>query len=70
MVSAYGEHAEWAGTYLDTVEAFLDTGDPHWRTLPFSDADEARLSEVAAFLDGSLAETKAHYTATVDRAGI
>ena len=68
LASAYGEHAEWASTYLGTIEAFLDTGDPHWRTLPFSNADEARLSEVAAFLDASLAEAKARYTATADKA--
>jgi hypothetical protein len=67
LVSAYGEHAAWAGAYLDTIEGHLDTGDPHWRALPFSTADEGRLSAVAAFLDTSLVEVKARYAATSEK---
>jgi hypothetical protein len=36
--------------------AYLDTGDPHWRTPPLSNADEEKLNACAAFLDTSLAE--------------
>ena len=64
LVSAYGKHAEWAGEYLDTLERFLWTGDPHRRTLPLSEADADNLAEGAAWLDRSLAEVKARYKAT------
>ncbi|MBL7200485.1 MAG: DUF4838 domain-containing protein [Anaerolineae bacterium] len=64
LQAAYGEHAEFAGAYLESVESYLDTGDPHWRTPPFSNADQAKLAEAAAFLDRSMSEVKARYEAT------
>lgn len=66
--AAYAEHASYVGEYLDRLEAFLDTGDPHWRTPPFSNADETKLAECSAFLDRSLAEFRARQEAALLRA--
>jgi hypothetical protein len=67
LEAAYGEHADWAGRYLETIEGFLDTGDPHWRTPPLSNADEEKLSACAEFLDRSLAELKERYAPTREK---
>ncbi len=56
LQAAYGEHAALAGEYLDTVEKLVNTGDPHWRTPPFSTATAAQLDKAAAFLADSLAQ--------------
>jgi len=56
LAAAYGEHAAFAGAYLDEIERYLDTGDPHWRMPPLSNADEAKLAACAAFLETSLVE--------------
>jgi hypothetical protein len=66
--AAYDEHASYVGEYLDKLEAFLDTGDPHWRTPPLSNADEAKLAACAAFLDQSYAEICARLNDTLQRA--
>jgi hypothetical protein len=66
--AAYGEHASYVGEYLARLEAFLDTGDPHWRTPPFSNADQAKLAACAAFLERSLAEFRARQEAALLRA--
>lgn len=55
LAAAFGPDAAFAGDYLRQVEALLD-GDPHRRTLPFSAADAAALTQAAAFLKASLAE--------------
>jgi hypothetical protein len=67
LEAAYGKDAGWAGAYLETIETYLDTGDPHWRTLPLSNADEAKLDACAAFLDASLSEAEARREAVGDR---
>ena len=68
LEAAYGEHAGWAGTYLAKVESFLEAGDPHWRTLPFSNADGEKLAACAAFLQASLADLEARRASAPDRA--
>ncbi len=68
LASAYGEHADFAGEYLAMLESFLDSGDPHWRTPPLSNADEDRLAACRAFLKTSLAEIELRREATADRA--
>jgi len=68
LEAAYGEHAAFADAYLETIESYLDTGDPHWRTPPFSNADEDKLAACAAFLETSLAEIVLRREATSDRA--
>ncbi|MBN1642238.1 MAG: DUF4838 domain-containing protein [Anaerolineae bacterium] len=67
LEAAYGEHAAFAGAYLETIESFLETGDPHWRTPPLSDADEERLDQVAAFVDTTLHEIAMRRTGGPDR---
>jgi hypothetical protein len=66
--AAYDEHASYVGEYLDKLEMYLDTGDPHWRTPPLSNADEAKLAACAAFLDRSHAEICARQKDTLQRA--
>jgi hypothetical protein len=56
LEAAYGKHSSLADHYLETVEGYLDTGDPHWRTLPLSNASAEKLATFAAFLDTSLTE--------------
>ena len=56
LAAAYGEHAAFAGAYLDEIERYLNTGDPHWRMPPLSNADETKLAACAAFLETSLVE--------------
>jgi hypothetical protein len=68
LQAAYGEHASYVGEYLAKLEGFLDTGDPHWRTPPLSNADEHKLGACAAFLEGALAELRARCEATLVRA--
>jgi hypothetical protein len=67
LEAAYGEHAAFARRYLAQTEAFLDTGDPHWRRPPLSNADEAKLASCAAFLEQSLDEVKTRVAAIPDR---
>jgi hypothetical protein len=66
--AAYGEHASYVGEYLEKLEGFLDTGDPHWRNPPFSNADQGKLDASAAYLEGALAELRTRYEATLLRA--
>jgi len=66
--AAYDEHASYVGEYLDELEKFLDTGDPHWRTPPFSNADENKLAACAAFLDNAYAAICARHKDTLVRA--
>jgi hypothetical protein len=68
LEAAYAEHGSYVGEYLDRLEDFLDTGDPHWRTPPFSNADESKLAACAAFLDRSLAEFRVRHEAALLRA--
>jgi hypothetical protein len=59
LAAAFGPHADFADEYLRQVEGFLDTGDPHRRTRPFSTADAATLAACAAFLAASQADLAA-----------
>jgi hypothetical protein len=68
LEAAYAEHASYVGEYLDKLEGFLDTGDPHWRTPPLSNADERKLADCAAFLELSLLEFRARHDAALLRA--
>jgi hypothetical protein len=68
MEAAYGEHAGFASAYLETIESMIDTGDPHWRTPPFSTASEEELAQIDSFLDTSMAEIALRRTSPVDRA--
>ncbi|MBN1580144.1 MAG: DUF4838 domain-containing protein [Anaerolineae bacterium] len=68
LEAAYGAHVDWVDAYLDQVESFLDTGDPHWRTPPFSNADEAKLAACMVFLQTSLAEIELRCESTPNRA--
>jgi hypothetical protein len=65
--AAYGEHAAWAGEYLDRIESLLTPKDPHWRTPPLSDAEEEKLAASAAFLEASRAEIETRCGASGDR---
>jgi hypothetical protein len=56
LETAYGEHAAWVDEYLATLETFLAPPDPHWKTPPLQDADQAKLDAFATFLEQSLAE--------------
>jgi hypothetical protein len=67
LQAAYGEQAAWSGAYLDEIESALDTGDPHWRTPPLSNADQDKLAACAEFLDASLPELEARRDAAPDR---
>ena len=67
LEAAYGEHADFASRYLAQIESFLDTGDPHWRKPPLSNADETKLAACAAFLDRSLGRVRAKTATTADR---
>jgi hypothetical protein len=68
LQAAYGEHASYVGEYLANLEAFFDTGDPHWRTPPLSNADQGKLDACAVFLEGALAELRSRREATLVRA--
>jgi len=68
LEAAYGEHADFAGEYLAQVESFLDTGDPHRRMPPLSNAGEEKLAAFAAFLERSLTELESRQAAASDRA--
>jgi hypothetical protein len=68
LEAAYGEHADFADEYLATLASFLQTGDPHRRTPPLSNADEAKLARCADFLKVSLAEIELRREATPVRA--
>jgi hypothetical protein len=62
--AAFGPDAALADDYLRKTEAFLGTGDPHRRALPFSDADTGALSACAAFLQASLTDLEARQNTT------
>jgi hypothetical protein len=66
--AAYDEHASYVGEYLDELETFLDTGDPHWRTPPLSNADQVKLDACAAFLERAYAQICARHKDTLQRA--
>lgn len=53
LEAAFGESAGYVSDYLEALERILDTGDPHWRTPPFSNADAAKLQAAARFLQAS-----------------
>ncbi|MCC7355811.1 MAG: DUF4838 domain-containing protein [Anaerolineae bacterium] len=68
LEAAYGEDAAFAKEYLARVESFLDdTGDPHQRTLPFSNATEEKLAACAAFLATALAEIASRRRSCADK---
>ncbi len=67
LEAAYGDHAGFASKYLDRLESFLDTGDPHWRTPPLSNADQGKLEACAAYLETSLEEIVLRREAVDDR---
>jgi hypothetical protein len=67
LEAAYGEYADFADEYLDVLESFLDTGDPHRRTPPLSNAGEEKLAACAEFLEASLAEMALHRETISDR---
>lgn len=62
--AAFGPNAGFAGEYLDQVEALIDTGDSHQRTLPFSNADGTRLDRAAAVLHKAAVEIQARRAST------
>jgi hypothetical protein len=64
--AAFGPDAAFADDYLRKTEAFLRTGDPHRRALPFSDATVSTLDTCAAFLDASLVALEARQNAAAD----
>ena len=64
--AAFGPDAAFADDYLRKTEAFLGTGDPHRRALPFSDATAEALAECAAFLQASLTDLEARQNAAAD----
>jgi hypothetical protein len=66
--AAFGEHADFADAYLRTLESFLDTGDPEWRTTPLSVLDPHQLVTCADFLATSLSEMALRRESTVGRA--
>ena len=66
--AAFGPDAEFADDYLQKSEAFLGTGDPHRRALPFSDATAETLAACAAFLDLSLTALETRQRASADPA--
>jgi hypothetical protein len=68
LEAAYGGQADFADEYLSTLESFLDTGDPHWRTPPLSNAGASKLEACAGFLEVSLAEIQARQNALTERA--
>jgi hypothetical protein len=68
LSAAFGEDAALADRYLTIIEGFLDTGDPHARTVPLSNASEVSLAACARFLDESLAELEERREATPVRA--
>ncbi len=70
LEAAYGAHAAFADGYLATLESFLDSGDPHRRTAPLSNADGGKLAACAEFLDLSLAELQARQETTAERARV
>ena len=61
--AAFGPDAAFADDYLRKTEAFLRTGDPHYRALPFSDATAEALAECSAFLQASLTDLEARQNA-------
>jgi hypothetical protein len=66
--AAFGEHAAFADEYLRTLESFLDTGDPEWRTTPLSVLDTHQLVACADFLATSLSEMALRRESTTERA--
>jgi len=56
LEDAYGPYAAFADSYLDQVEHYLDTGDPHRRLPPFSNADIDKLAAAARFLETTQAQ--------------
>ncbi|MGQ9554121.1 MAG: DUF4838 domain-containing protein [Anaerolineae bacterium] len=68
LQAAFGQQAGFADRYLTWVEALLDTGDPHRRTPPFSNASKEKLATAAAFLRESLVELNASRRAATDSA--
>jgi hypothetical protein len=66
LAAAYGPYAGFAGDYYDQVEGFLDTGDPHRRILPLSNASTEKLVACAAFLEDTL-KLAAQHKPTQDR---
>ncbi len=64
--AAFGSDAAFADDYLRQTEAFLGTGDPHRRALPFSDATAEALAECSAFLQASLIALEARKDAAAD----
>jgi len=66
--AAYGPDAAYADRYLRQTDAYLDTGDPHRRTPPLSNADEGRLASFVAYLDQALPELEARRDAARDPA--
>ena len=63
--AAYGRDAGFVGGYLQRLEDYLATGDPHWRIPPLGDASEAELAE----MDGFLMESRDQIIARRDSAG-
>ncbi len=55
LQSAYGPHLEVADQYLTQIEEYLATEDPHWRRLPFSDADGPALATIEGYLKEAVA---------------
>ncbi len=66
--AAFGEHAGFADEYLRTLESFLDTGDPHWRTAPFANSTAGQLAACADFLATALSEMSLRRESTAERA--
>ena len=67
LQAAFGEHAGFAGQYLETLEEFLTPGDAHRREPPLSNADADTLAAFAGFLTSSLAEIELRREQTSDR---
>ena len=68
LEAAFGEHAGFADEYLRSLESFLDSGDPHWRTTPFTNSTAQQLAACADFLATGLFEISLRRESTVERA--
>lgn len=68
LEAAFGQPAAYADEYLKQTESFLDTGDPHWRTPPLSNANGEKLASCAAFLQTARAGLALRRKATPDKA--
>jgi hypothetical protein len=68
LEAAFGEHAAFVDEYLAKLEFYLDSGDPHRRTPPLSNADGGKLAACAEFLALSLAELEARQEKATERA--